>query len=152
MFDFRINVQKVVQSLKENIEYIVKRHKFDEQNEINLNKINQNIESIIEKSSENGMTKEEIASTGLLILKPSIYRSKTKKLLLISLKIIIFCLFLFFAKSVEPLNRLTAKYGRLLLFGVCFAQITHNSLFTFELILSSEIRLILKIIDSKYIL
>ena len=92
--------------------------------ESKLIKANGIIESIVDKSSVNDITKEEIASIGLTILKPLIWRSKSFIILRFLSGIFVTLVLLFCVKHIEPLNRLTAMYGRILLFEVCLCAIT----------------------------
>lgn len=94
------------------------------ESESNLKKVNEMIVSVIDKYSMNGMTKEEIASTGLSVLRPVIWRSKSKIVIRLISGIFFTILLSFCVKNIEPLNRLTAMYGRIVLFEVCSPAIT----------------------------
>jgi hypothetical protein len=88
--------------------------------ESKLNQIDSSIKAIFERCRSKGMSNEEIAKIGFLVLKPSIFGSK---LLPNVIKILTIILLIVGILSIEPINRLTYMYGRLMLFQVCFQKI-----------------------------
>ncbi len=95
----------------------------DKETESKLNQIDSNINAIFEKCRSKGMSDEEIAKIGFLVLKPSIFGSKLLPNVLCFIKILTFILLVVGILSIESINRLTCMYGRLMLFQVCFQKI-----------------------------
>jgi hypothetical protein len=88
-----------------------------------LNQIDSSIKAIFERCRSKGMSNEEIAKIGFLVLKPSIFGSKLLPNVLFLIKILTFILLIVGILSIESINRLTCMYGRLILFQVCFQKI-----------------------------
>ena len=99
-------------------------NKRSETNETTLKEMDSKLELLFERFASNETSNEEIASIGLQVFNSTIKQSKIKKYSLIVIKLLVILIVLFCAKSVDPLNRLTCMYGRLLLFKVCFVAIS----------------------------